>query len=185
MATAGERRAAAEVLARAKARTARVSICLDGDLEDRLESARAAFEAAAENSDEAAVLAADLVALEDEVAEASTEFVFQVGRGRWRKLMADHPPTDEQKAQGAEFDVDEFPFAAMAEFLVEPVMSAEQLKQLDDEAFDEVKFSKLWGACLKAAVGGQSRPSSEAARRLANGRGNSKPASSSGLAAAS
>lgn len=181
MPTAGERQAAADVLAKAKARTARVSICLDGELEDRLDEARETFDASPDDE----TLAAELVALEDEVEAASTEFVFQVGRGLWRKLIADHPPTDEQKAQGAEFDVEEFPFVAMAEFLVEPVMSVEQLKQLNDEAFDEVKFSRLWGACLKAAVGGSSRPSSEAARRLANGRGNSKPASSSGLAAAS
>lgn len=181
MPSAGERKAAADILAKAKARTARVTLCLDGELEDRLEAAREAFDAAPEDEG----LASELVSLEAEAEDASTEFVFQVARGRWRKLMADHPPTDQQKTQGAEFDVDEFPFAAMAEFLVEPVMTADELKQLNDDAFDEVKFSKLWGACLKAAVGGQSRPSSEAARLLLSTRGNSKHASNSASAGVS
>jgi hypothetical protein len=94
-------------------------------------------------------------------------------------MMADHPPTNEQKAQGAEFDVEVFPFEAMAAFLVEPKMSVNDLVELNDSCLDEVKFSKLWGACLRAALGGASRPPSKAARSLLSARGNSKPASSS------
>lgn len=185
MATAGERAAAAEVLAKAKARTARISLCLDGELEDRLEMARSAFAEADSDSDEAAALAEALVAVEADVEKASTEFVFQVARGKWRKLKADHPPTDEQKALGAEFDTDEFPFVAMSAFLVSPVMSVDDLKALDDEVLDEVKFAQLWGTCCRAAMGVAPHPSSQAARQLLNARGNSKPPSNSGLAAVS
>lgn len=173
MPTAGERRSAADVLAKAKAKTERVRLLLDGDLLDQHEQLSAEFEADGENVE----LAERIVALEAEIRDAEVEFVFKgMGRGRWRALIAEHPPTDDQKAQGAEFNVDTFPFVAMAACLDEPRMTVDELKELNDRALTEVQFSHLWTGCLKAALGtGATVPSSEAARRhLANVRPNSE-----------
>lgn len=179
MATAGERAAAAEVLGKARARTSRVRLLLDGELSDQLDAVRSDFEAAAPESDEARATAERLVALEDEAEKEKTLFVFQVGRGRWRKLIADHPPSEEHKALGAEFDPVEFPFVAMAEFLIEPKLTVDDLRSLEEDVLDEVQFNVLWGTCLKAAVGSGARDPSLAARQLLNACGSSKPASDS------
>lgn len=173
MGTQGERQAAAEVLAKAKAKTARVKLCLDGDLLDehaqlseRLAEAQATDEDTNE-PDRAPAIAEEIVALEQAIAEAEVEFVFRgMGRGRWRKMLADHPPTDAMKEDGAEFDVDEFPFEAMAACIVSPTLTVDQLKELNDESLDESQFSQVWNACLRVNLGGVNRPSSEAARAI-------------------
>jgi hypothetical protein len=180
--TQGERKAAAEVLANAKAKTARVKLCLDGDLLDRLAEATAAFDASPTDR----ALAQAVVDLEDQVAATEVEFVFKgMGRGRWLKMHAEHPPTDEQKAHGADVDTDTFPFEAMAGSLVEPALTAEELRELNDGALDEVSFGALWGACLQANIGGRKRPPSEAARQLLSEPGRSARRSSSESAEAS
>lgn len=186
MGTGGEKRAAAEVLAKAKAKTSRVSLVLDGDLIDQQEQLEEELSNLDESSDEAVAVAEQIVAVEAAMKAAEQEFVFKgMGRGRWRKMLADYPPTEDQAAQGAEFDVDEFPFYAMEASLVSPAMTVDQLKELNDESLDEVQFSLLWGACLRANLGGSNRPSSEAARRILNARGSSTSVSTSGLAEAS
>lgn len=168
MVSAGERRAAADVLASAKAKTARVRLVLDGDLLDRQLQLNEQLAAAEDDSDAALAVAREIVELEAEIDEAGVEFVFRgMGRGRWRKLLAEHPPTDEQKTLGAEFDVDTFPFHAMAACLVEPALTVDDLQALEEDALDEVSFGQLWAACLKACLGsGANHPSSAAARRL-------------------
>lgn len=109
-----------------------------------------------------------VVAHEQLVEDATVEFVFQaMGRGPWRKLHADHPPTEEQAAQGAGFDTDVFPFVAMAACLVSPKLTREQLEDLNDRVLDEVLFARLWGACLDVNVGEVvNRPGSAAARSV-------------------
>lgn len=169
-------------MAKARAKTARVRLCLDGDLLDEharltadLEQARKADEASNE-PDRAPAIARQIVDLEERIAADEIEFVFRgMGRGRWRKLAADHPPTDEQRQAGADFDIETFPFEAMAGSLESPDLSADDLRQLHDEVLDEVQFSHLWGACLKANLGSAvTRPSSQAARDvLQNSRGKS------------
>lgn len=177
MATAGERQAAAEVLAKAKARTARVALVLDGDLLAEHERLSAQLDKFHSDTDDAIELAGRIVALEEQIVEAEVEFVFRgLGRGRWRALLAEHPPTEDDKKQGLEFSADEFPFVAMAASLVEPVLTVDDLRALHDEALSETSFSELWTACLKANLGGgSSRPESQAARAtLENAGGKSK-----------
>jgi len=169
MPTAGERRSAADVLAKAKAKTERVRLLLDGDLLDQHEQLTAESKA-----DEGNVELADrLVALEAEMRDAEVEFVFKgMGRGRWRALAAEHPPSDEHKAQGDNFDSDVFPFEAMSRCLDEPRMTVEELKELHDRSLSELQYQKLWFGCLAANLGGSvTRPESRAAHATrANGR---------------
>lgn len=193
MGTAGEKRSAAEVLAMAKAKTARVSLCLDGDLYDEHQQLEQQL-LEAEKADDGSLagnvgdLAERIVELEEQMKAAEVEFVFKgMGRGKWRKLLADFPPSEDEAKQGAEFSIDEFPFEAMAACLTEPVMTAGQLKELNESALSEVQFSMIWGACLAANVGsGATRPESVAARRhLGSERPNSGSASASESAEAS
>lgn len=159
---------AQDVLARAQARTARVRVVLDGDLLDEHAVLEATLATLDPDSAEATALAERIVALEEQISAAEVEFVFKgMGRGRWRKLAADHPPTDEQKARGADFDVDVFPFLAMAESIVKPALTAEELTRLNDEVWDEQTYQQVWGACLRANVAGAlTRPESAAARSV-------------------
>jgi hypothetical protein len=181
-----QRVAAADVLAAAKPKTSRVRLLLDGDLFDEHATLSAALEAAADEEKEA--LAEQVLDLEQRMADTEVEFVQKgMGRGRWRKLAADHPARDEDKAAGLDFNADTFPFAALAECLVEPVMTADELVQLHDEVLDEVQFSQLWSGCLKVNMGGGlTRPESQAARAIqANGRLRSVQPSNSESAEAS
>lgn len=183
MTTGGQRRAAAEVLAKANTKTARCRLVLDGDLLDR--HAQLEVDLASASDDEKQLLAAEILALEDEIAEAEVEFVLRgMGRARWRKLLADHAPQEGQAA-GDHYDED-FPLEALAVSLVEPEMTVDEVRQLED-TMDEIQFSTLWAACLKANLGSAvTRPESQAARAIAaNGRPRSVPRSGSESAAAS
>jgi hypothetical protein len=182
MPSAGERQAAAEVMAKAKARIHRVSLVLDGDLLDEHERLTAALASLPDGGNSEALEDA-LDQLDEQIREAEVTFVFRgIGRGRWRKLLADHPPTDEDKAIGSEFNSETFPFAAMAASIVEPSLSEADLLSLNEDALAEVDFQEIWLACLIANLGsaGSTRPESRAARAsAANGRRNSPPLSGS------
>jgi hypothetical protein len=185
MATAGQTRSAAEVLAKAQTRTGRVRLVLDGDLLDEHARLEDALDAASDG--EKREIAEQIVDCEQRLADAEVEFVFRgLGRPTWRKMVADHPPTDTQRAEGADFNVDTFPFEAMAASLVDPAMTADQVRELE-EHLDEVQFSTLWSACIRANVGGGvTRPESRAARAImANGRRSSPQPSGSESPAAS
>jgi hypothetical protein len=181
MPSAGERKAAADILAKAKARVSRVKLVLDGDLLAEHERLNAELEAAPEGGN-VEELAQHLIDLEEQIRKAEIEFVFRgIGRGRWRKLLADHPPSDEDKAAGLDFSQENFPFAAMAASIVSPTLSEDDLRELDEETFTEVDFQKIWTCCLRANVGaGVTRPESRAAHAiLANGRHSSPQPSDS------
>lgn len=191
MPTAAQRKAAADLLASARARTARARLCLDGDLLDEhqllveeLGRARKDDERLNE-PDRAPAIAEQILELEDRIAAAETEFVFKaMGRGSWRKLVADHPPTPEQLAVDPQVDndVEVFPFEAMAASLEEPALTAADLRKLHDDVLDETQFQKLWTTCLVANLGtGVNRPESAAARSVlaANARPKSEQPSDS------
>lgn len=149
-------------------RTSTASIVLNGALLSAHEALLADLERAAEkfggDSAEAADVAERLIASEATLAAAEQEYVFQaMGRGRWRKMKADHPPQEHQA--GAHFDLDEFPIKAMAASIVTPALTEDEIRHLVDEVLDEARFQKLWLACLDANLGeAVNRPESAAAR---------------------
>jgi hypothetical protein len=96
--------------------------------------------------------------------DSSTRFVFEsIGRRRWRDLMAEHPPTDEQIQEAKKYDQDldfnpeTFPAAAMAAACVEPGISVEQAQEMMDELPEGVG-NRIWVACLRANVTGGRDP---------------------------
>lgn len=186
MPTEGERQAAAAVLAKAKARTARATLVLDGDLLAEHERLTRELEVLPEGRNGES-LAGEIVELEERIKDTEIEFVFRgLGRGTWRKLLADHPPTEADKQAGLDFDSGKFPVVAMAASIVSPALSIDDLRALTDETLTEVDFQMLWTCCLKANIGaGSTRPESRAAHAImANGRHSSAlPSDSGGLAA--
>jgi hypothetical protein len=151
---------------RATPAVGRGRIVLDGQLLDEHALLLDRFDEGDEQ--EQSSLAVEVVASEERLKAAETEFVFHgTGRGAWRKLLGEHPPTDADKEAGADYNTATFPVAAMVATLVEPGMATDRFERMLNEELDEVRFGILWGACLKACLGGgANRPSSAAARRL-------------------
>jgi len=116
-----------------------------------------------ENRDpEAPKIARQLEELSADIDAATREFRFRaVGRRKWSDLLAKYPPTKDQlKAdQSLTFDPARLPAAAIAECSVEPKITIEEAKQLEDRLNDS-QFNKLWAAVVDANVGGGDAPKS-------------------------
>lgn len=111
---------------------------------------------------QAPALAVQVAQLEQRVEDAKTAFRFvSIGRKKWADLVASHPPSkDVLKADPrAEVDPETFPVEAIAASLVEPLMTVEQVRRLE-QSCDDAQWNVLWGACLAANVGGLESPKS-------------------------
>lgn len=116
-------------------------------------------------------LAEQVRALEIDMRERATEFVYKaLGRPAWKKLLADHPPTEEQLKDDPtlKFDPDEFPIAAMVASMIEPsgVTRSSLLRLI--EKMTDTQYLILWDACLAANGGvtglGESKAASSVLR---------------------
>lgn len=120
---------------------------------------------------EAPVIAERIRELEQRIDASKTVFVFeQIGRGAWLDLVAQHPPTDDERSQGLDHHPESFiPAALVASCrLVRTPDGNEGTLDLDNAEFlmaelTEAEFRKLWAACLKANLGEASDPKSAAA----------------------
>lgn len=107
-------------------------------------------------------IAAQLVALEAEMEEARRPFRFRaVGQRRWADLLAEHPPTKEQRRDNPRLDHDPatFPIVAIAASCVDPAMTVDQVRQFE-ERLDVSQWSLLWAACCDANMGVLASPKS-------------------------
>lgn len=124
-------------------------------------------------------IAAELVALEDELAQYEVTFkVAALPRKKWHDLLAAHPPTAAQKkAEGGrlDFNPETFPGAAIAACLVSPAMTREQVEVLEngdengDGGLTDAQFNVLFNAVVLVNQSGLVAPNSLAAaahRRL-------------------
>lgn len=129
---------------------------------------------AGEGMDDAGVLTAPAIAqkivdLEAEIDEAKRPFVFhKVGHRAWRDLLADHPPTKEQKAdyRGIDHNPETFPAAAIAASCASPKMTLEQVLQFE-QVMSEAQWAVLWAKCLEANAGNSDTPKSTLAGAIA------------------
>lgn len=90
-------------------------------------------------------------ALEDEIEAAQVPFRFRALPARdWRVLMAEHPPTKDQRARDerATFDPDTFWPAAIAASCVDPDLTLEQAQQLEAEVLTSDQWEALIATCL-------------------------------------
>lgn len=97
-----------------------------------------------------------LAEIEAEMESATIEFRFRnIGHRAWADLLRKHPPTPEQKKEnrGLDHNPETFPFVAMAAACVDPVMTVEQVLQLESSPMVDVQsWTELWSACLRACV---------------------------------
>lgn len=117
---------------------------------------------ARENRDAVAPgLAEQIQLLEDELAASEVTFTFRaLGRRAYAKLLAEHPPTDEQKADAEEnnlrvsYNNDTFPPALLAAACITPEHTT--VEDMTDvwENWSEGQVAPLWAACLTANMAG-------------------------------
>ena len=122
---AAKKRTVADIKARKKAVTKRVTVQLDGEVANRIAGLRA-LQTAARDSDRLSNEPDKAPAIIEQIEQAveasrDTEIVFtfkSIGRFRYDDLVMEHPPTKEAKREGAEFNPDTFPPALVAESCV-------------------------------------------------------------------
>lgn len=151
-----------DLLAEAVAREKSVKILLRQDLLGEHERLEAELQAELEldmreNRDPLGpVLAARLLDFEAEIEAARREFRFRaVGKRPWADLLAAHPPTKEQLQKMARLDhnPETLPTAAVAASCIDPVMTVEQVAQLE-QVLNFAQFERLWECCLDVNVAG-------------------------------
>lgn len=107
--------------------------------------------------------------LEEEMERSVIEFRFRsIGHRAWADLLRQHPPTRQQLADDKRLDhnPDTFPYEAMAASCVDPEMTVDDVRRLEQSPLVDVQaWSTLWGACLSANVV-QAAPKSLAAGRI-------------------
>lgn len=164
-----------EVLAQARRKTSTVKVCLRGDLlaeHDRLEEllAEARRRDDIENRPaEAASIAQQIEDLEREISDTETAFTFQaIGQKAWTDLIALHPPSEQDREDGWEFNPRTFSVAAVAASAQTPAMTEEQAGRLYDLCtFGQ--WERIWSVCLAANVHGTDVPFSAAASAVLRG----------------
>lgn len=135
------------------------------ELEERLAKA-IDYDAKHNEPETSRPLAEEIEALEDEIEEAQTEFVFEsIGAAAWLDLAAQYPPTKEQKATGAERNPDSFLPAAIAASCVDPEMTLDDASWFAAE-LSAGEWSKLAYACCLANEGVGDSPKSQLASAI-------------------
>lgn len=142
-----------EVLAQVVRAQRSVPICVRGDLVEKArelheEYAAALLYDADHNEPDTAPAVAELIEAAQAEAEAAT-VTFTVGAvpaNVWRRLVAEHPPTDDD-LDGWRWNLETFPPAALAAACLDPVMDEVQADALAD-ALSDAQWEKLWNAVL-------------------------------------
>jgi len=112
----------ASIMAKKKAVTKTIDIQLDGEVADRIADLRSAH-TAARDSDRLSNTpdkAGEIMKQIEELVEASQDTVVtfsfkSIGRFRYDELAGEHPPDEDAKKEGAEFNADTFPPALVHE----------------------------------------------------------------------
>jgi hypothetical protein len=104
-------------------------------------------------------LAVRIQELEDQVADSEVAFTFEsIGQRATAKLLADNPPTDEQKAQAEEngvslaFNPDTYPPQLLAATCVSHTSTVEDWTDIW-ETWSTGQVTQLWAACLATNQG--------------------------------
>jgi len=155
-------------------RTASARVLLRQDLVSRhreLEAELAeaiARDAVTNAADRAPAISKEIKALEAEMESALVEFRFRnVGKKAWADLLAQHPPTKDQRATlKTDHNPETFPIAAMALACVQPEGVDEVAVRRLEATLSDSQFTALWRACIDANMGGTESPKSLAAGQI-------------------
>lgn len=123
----------AEIMAKKKAVTKRVPIQVDGEVADEILSLRRLHSAARDSDrlsndpDKAPAIQKKIDDLVTKSQDTITVFIFKsVGREAYDDMILEHPPTEKQKDDGADFNTDTFPPALVAASCVEPEITLKE-----------------------------------------------------------
>lgn len=166
----------------------RIPVCFDRALVSALEEAIAELEQVQKQEgmlEPPLRLQEKVNDLRTRVEKKTHTIVFEaIGRQPWRVLLGDHPPTEEQKREGADHNPDTFPYAAMAASCSDPGLTIEQAEWLGT-ALPPLKFEEVWATCLAANVRGADEKKALASASPLRTEKRSRPPSSSGSPEAS
>lgn len=144
----------ADIRARYSPRERSVPIVMAGGLleehralVEQLQVASAAPQISLAGNPEAVELAARVVDLEQQIAEATVSMRFRgIGGNTFRQLLRDHPATED----GGQFDAATFPPALVAACAVDPKLTEAEAVELagivTDGQWDEL-FAAAWDCC--------------------------------------
>jgi len=189
MATRKKKRSALEKLSAKKPHVVRRKLCMDADVLAEVEAAKRELREievrqrvarkGSPNETEALLEMTEaqvrLDAAEEQLEEASVEFVFRaLPHKLYTQLLRENPPTDEQKAEfekqalaeglsaaqarsGLRFDADAFPQVLVSRCLIEPELDEETIRSWwQDDNWNETELAVLLTgaeqACRSAAV---------------------------------
>lgn len=159
-----------DIKARARPRQTEVRLCLAGDLAaqaDRLaDEIEAASNRAAPTSlaevDPRRALAAELETVHEAMRASEVVLRFQaLGRTAYSDLLVAHPPRPGVAEDGS-WNNDTYPNALIAACCIEPVMTVEEVEELN-ELLNHRQRNELFNAAWGAQVGETRVPSSRAA----------------------
>ena len=131
-----------------------VDVCFDRALVSELEEAKAEL---ARLRDEGMLEAPDglqekVDQLKAEVESKTRKVTFEnIGRQKWRSLIGDHPPSEEQKRGGLDHNPETFAPVAIAATCVVPGLTEDQAEWMLNE-LPLRKANEVWNTCLAANI---------------------------------
>lgn len=140
-----------------------VQLCTRGDLTTRIEHLQREISKARTDSDTLGLpetvreLATEIEALTTQAQDFTHGFtVAGVSSTKWRTMLAENPPSREQRSQGLDHDPDKFPVAAVAASLVkidgeEVTQTIAQVERFADK-LSAGQWIRLWNTVLDVNV---------------------------------
>lgn len=173
-----------DFIAGASLPTATVPLCVAGDLQAEWEDLERDLQDAVRSAGDSLAaggaprrIAEQMEALREKMRQHERTVKFRaLSRRAYRDLVLQHPPRDDDAIDQAQMlNMDTFPVAVIAACAVEPVMTVEQVGQLEDRLTDW-QFNELFAACMLVNRTEVSVPKSVTASEiLASIAPNSKP----------
>lgn len=154
----------ADVVKRAQPTTTSVDLVLSdhGAEIDHLEAEMLAVAREDEKTNEmdrAPAIARQIADLEEQ-ADRQTFELRSIGNRAWRDLIAEHPPTTDQRREGLDHDPTTFQHAALAASITSPEGATPEMVEALEQQLSGGRWAKLWAACLTVNRGGGDRPKS-------------------------
>ena len=147
----------ADIKKKKKAVMKTVAIQVDGEVANSIAALRALLTAARDSdrisndTDKAPAIQKQIDKMVETSQDTLVVFTFKsVGRFEYDKLVAAHPPTKEQKADGAEFNADTFPPALLSAACSDPEISLEEATEMfDDPDWNNAELRALFFGALE------------------------------------
>jgi len=147
----------ADIQKKKKAVTKTVAIQIDGEIANEIAALRSLHSAARDadrlsnDSDTAPKVQTQIDKLLKKSQKSIVVFTFKsIGRFNYDKLVSEHPPTKEQKADGADFNAETFPPTLVAAACSDPEISLEEsVDMFDSPEWNNAELRALFFGALE------------------------------------